>query len=310
MSTNKQKRKNKNRTLEGASLIVFTDGGCEKQGKRGAYGIVILNRNTKRIDSFSGAYRKTTNSRMEVIAAIKALKLIDTKDPIVLYSDSEYLVNTMKGLYARKKNMDLWRDMDIVMKDKNVLFVWVKGHAGYKYNEVCDKLCTEAMLNGPYETDEGYERAISKAAEMSKKYTDIGSDREAMNIPINTPAMSNVKPDISSVWKYCEEYNVHKDCASMLCNFYKYDFHAFKHYAEIKTFGKDYWSGIRLRELQKILGSEESAIIEKYSLTEDEKANTMRWRLRGMTLNDAIRKMLVDRKVASEINARSDDAQN
>ena len=299
--SNKKKRKNKNKIQEGASIVVYTDGGCEKPGGRGAYGIVINNIKSRRTDVFSGAYRKTTNSRMEVVAAVKALHLIKTDSPIVIYSDSEYLVNTMRGVYAKKKNMDLWREMDDAAAGKNVLFVWVKGHAGYKYNELCDSLCTEAMLNGPYEVDEGYERALNKTEELQRKYDDFGAASEVTKVRITTPASSEKKPEIASVWKYCEEYNVHKDCAAMLCNFYKYDYHAFKHYAELKTFGKDYWSGIRLRELRKLIGQEEASTIAIYIEMDEEQANAIRWRLRGMTLSDAIRKIMVDRSVKTEL---------
>ena len=303
MSNNKQKRKNKNKTFDGASWIVFTDGGCEKPGEHGAYAYVVLNRTTKRTGSYSKAFRKTTNCRMEVMAAVQALKSIDTKEPIVLYSDSEYLVKTMKGLFARKKNGDLWREMDTATEGKDVLFIWIKGHAGYKYNEICDQLCTKAMADGPYEIDTGYEQAISKYNSLSQKYVEIGLDSsEIMRIPVNTPDSMNQKPDISSVWRYSKFYCVHKECAAMLCNFYKYDFHAFKHYAELKTFGKDYWSDIKLRELRKILGEEEVELIESFDFSEDEIANVIRWRLRGMMLNDAIRKVIVDKNVTQKFN--------
>lgn len=91
----------------------------------------------------------TTNNRMEMTAAIKALEFVlYTKLPvneINVYSDSLYVINTMKGLYAMRTNLDLWAkliNLTIKLSDNNLQINWihVKGHAGHVNNEIVDKL--------------------------------------------------------------------------------------------------------------------------------------------------------------------------
>lgn len=90
----------------------------------------------------------TTNNRMELLAAIKALEfVIDSALPekeIVIYSDSKYLVETMSGNYSKKTNLDLWTQLDDLVHElfnKQIKFIHVKGHTGEaNENDIADKL--------------------------------------------------------------------------------------------------------------------------------------------------------------------------
>ena len=295
--SSKTKRKNKNRNFPGADTIIFTDGGCERNpGGRGAYGIVILDRSTGRIETESAAFESTTNNRMEMMAVLKALKKIKTSDPVVLYSDSQYVVSTMRGEYARKRNLDLWEEIDKAMKNKTVLFAWVQGHSGHKYNEMCDEMCTKAMGTGPYAVDEGYIAASEKKQQTAEMVRSIG-ETAPLEERVTVPEDLDKKPDcIDSQWRYQERYAVHAECAKQICHFYQYDFHAFKHYAELRSGGKDYWSMFRKQELESLIGPKKQEIIDKY-LTGEDATTAARWHCRGLRLSDAIKKVLVDRKV-------------
>ncbi len=103
------------------------------------------------------------------MAVISGLECLREPCRIRIYSDSQYVVKAIKEHWIVKwqqnnwkrgrepvKNVDLWKRMLRDMEGHNVEFVWVKGHAGNKYNEICDRLATSAADNGPWLVDEEY----------------------------------------------------------------------------------------------------------------------------------------------------------
>lgn len=92
----------------------------------------------------SGGDSQTTNNRMEVMAAIEALRALDPGLPVIVRSDSQYLVKTMNEGWRRTKNVDLWKQLDAEVARHDVRFEWVRGHAGDERNEEADELAREA----------------------------------------------------------------------------------------------------------------------------------------------------------------------
>ncbi len=92
----------------------------------------------------SGSEPATTNNRMELTAAIKGLESVTSGAPVVLYSDSEYLVNTMTKNWKRRANQDLWRQLDSLVSKRPVTWLWVRGHNGDRWNEEADRLALSA----------------------------------------------------------------------------------------------------------------------------------------------------------------------
>lgn len=102
----------------------------------------------------SGGEAQTTNNRMELTAAIKALEALNESCQVTLYSDSKYLIDGMTKGWAKswrrsnwiksdKKpalNPDLWERLLDLCERHKVEFVWVRGHDGNEYNERCDRL--------------------------------------------------------------------------------------------------------------------------------------------------------------------------
>ena len=138
---------------------IYTDGSCLGNPGAGGYAAVIIDENNN-FTEISGGEAETTNNRMELMAAIEALKKVSPDDFIELFTDSSYLKNafTQGWLLNWKRNgwktsnkkpvlnMDLWKKLDALILKRNVKFNWVKGHAGNKFNERCDKLArTEAQ---------------------------------------------------------------------------------------------------------------------------------------------------------------------
>lgn len=132
--------------------MVYTDGGCGfNPGGPGGIGVVIVSCDTGEVQELSKGYFSSTNNRMEITAAIEALKLIPEGSKVMLRSDSQYLVNTMTCGWNRNKNHDLWYELEKAMEGKEVSFRWVRGHNGDQYNELCDELAKKGFNNPQYE---------------------------------------------------------------------------------------------------------------------------------------------------------------
>lgn len=119
----------------------------------------------------SAGYRKTTNNRMELMAAIAGLEALNRPCQVELYSDSKYLTDAFnqnwidnwiangwkRGKSGPVKNIDLWKRLLNAKASHQVIFIWVKGHAGHPQNERCDKLATSAADGEDLLTDEALE---------------------------------------------------------------------------------------------------------------------------------------------------------
>jgi len=146
-----------------AKVTVYTDGGASGNPGPGGYGA------GKHYKELSGAFRLTTNNRMELLAVIKSLEALKTPGTdVTIYSDSKYVVDSVKKKWVfgwvkknfkGKKNPDLWKRFLKIYEIHKVEFVWVKGHAGNEFNEVADKLAVSAYADGilPLEVDVAYE---------------------------------------------------------------------------------------------------------------------------------------------------------
>lgn len=121
-------------------LKIYTDGSC--LGNPGPGGWAYLIRADEQIIRGQGGEVPTTNNRMEMLAAIEALKLCQKEFPaaesIDLYSDSSLLINTMSLNWKRKKNLDLWAELAPLVIRQKVSWHWVRGHNGHPENEDCD----------------------------------------------------------------------------------------------------------------------------------------------------------------------------
>ncbi len=129
---------------------IYTDGGCEPNPGVGGWAAVL--RCGDRAKELSGGAPDTTNNRMELTAAIEALKALRRPCRVVLHTDSQYLKNGVtqwmpawrRRNWSRKggelKNVDLWQELDGLTRAHEIEWKWVRGHAGHVFNERCDEL--------------------------------------------------------------------------------------------------------------------------------------------------------------------------
>src|SRR3990167_9491808 len=150
------------------TVAIYTDGYCLGNPGPGGYGVVL--RYQQHQKEMSGGYQKTTNNRMELLAAIVGLESLKQPCDVDLTTDSQYvrlgitqwLANWKKNNWKTSqkepvKNQDLWRRLDAACQGHKVNWHWVKGHAGHPENERCDELARVAATHQATEVDEGFQ---------------------------------------------------------------------------------------------------------------------------------------------------------
>ncbi|MDO4290594.1 MAG: ribonuclease HI [Eggerthellaceae bacterium] len=154
-------------------VTIFTDGSARGNPGPGGYGAVLQFRDKAgelHELELSQGYERTTNNRMELLGVITALEALKRPCSVVIYSDSQYVVNAFNQHWvdgwlkrgwknAQKqpvKNVDLWKRLLEAKRPHTVEFVWVRGHAGHPENERCDQLATAAADGNNRITDEGF----------------------------------------------------------------------------------------------------------------------------------------------------------
>lgn len=138
------------------NVVIHSDGGCE--GNPGPGGWAAVLRFGSIVKEISGGEPATTNNRMELQAAIEALKLLRGSVTVDFYTDSTYLRSGIKEWItawkargwrtaSRKpvKNADLWQALDALASTHSITWNWVRGHSGNPDNERCDELAQRAI---------------------------------------------------------------------------------------------------------------------------------------------------------------------
>jgi len=139
------------------SIVIYTDGGCRGNPGLGGWGVWLRYKGKEK--KLKGAEQNTTNNKMELTAAIRALESLKSKDIAVdLYTDSTYVIQginewiedwKLKGWKTANKkpvkNVELWRQLDELNQVFKVTWHWVKGHSDDPGNDLADLLANEAM---------------------------------------------------------------------------------------------------------------------------------------------------------------------
>ena len=138
------------------TVIIYTDGACRGNPGPGGWGVLLKYGTTSK--ELYGGDASTTNNKMELTAAIKALKEIKEPSEITLYTDSKYVLQGIeewihnwkkrewKGANKKPvKNIELWKQLDELRDKHNIKWKWVKGHSGDPGNEIADMLANKGI---------------------------------------------------------------------------------------------------------------------------------------------------------------------
>ena len=141
---------------EDNTVEIFTDGACSGNPGPGGWGVLLRWRGTEK--ELFGGEEESTNNRMELMAAIRALESLKRPMQIVLFTDSRYVMDGItKWIHNWKrngwrtankkpvKNDDLWQRLDAAMAGHDIQWQWVKGHAGHEENERADELARRGV---------------------------------------------------------------------------------------------------------------------------------------------------------------------
>jgi ribonuclease HI len=159
-------------------VTIFTDGACRKNPGPGGWAAVLIYQGRQKV--LSGSAPNTTNNRMELMAAIEGLNALKRPCAVELFTDSEYLQKGIRSWLPKwkrrgfrtidgepVKNQDLWQRLEQAASQHNIEWKWVRGHAGNRMNELCDRLAKEAIGNGSGPSDS--EAVVSLIREENHK---------------------------------------------------------------------------------------------------------------------------------------------
>ena len=153
------------------TVELFTDGACSGNPGPGAWAFVLRHPASGKSIERAGAELETTNNRMELMAVIEGLSVLQEPSIVELTSDSKYVLDGLKSwlenwirrgwMTAGKKpvkNRDLWEGLSELRDEHELRFHWIRGHAGHAENERCDALAVaarEQLVSGPKEPSHG-----------------------------------------------------------------------------------------------------------------------------------------------------------
>ena len=136
-------------------IVIYTDGACDPNPGRGGWGAIIVQDGRERI--LKGREAASTNNRMELTAALQALKAVPSGKPVTLYTDSQYLKkgveewlpNWIARGWRRKggalANVELWQQLANEITNHPITWKWVRGHNGNIYNERVDRIARNSI---------------------------------------------------------------------------------------------------------------------------------------------------------------------
>lgn len=140
------------------SVDIYTDGACSGNPGPGGWAAVLRSEGKQKI--VYGSEPNTTNNQMELMAVIEGLSALKTRCQVTIWSDSKYVIEGytkwLPGWIAKNwknskkqavKNVELWKQLQIVAEKHDITWEWVKGHNGHEFNEMADKYAVDACKN-------------------------------------------------------------------------------------------------------------------------------------------------------------------
>ena len=163
--------------MNAKKIKIFTDGSCLGNPGPGGWAAILFEREAKKpFITLKGHESETTNNRMEMVAVIEALRFICEnhlqQSPVTLFSDSTLVIKTLSLGWKRKKNLDLWEELDELNEELSVEYVWVEGHGKNKWNNECDRIAVAESTKAKKKNLSGEEftPALRKSSKQSSLF--------------------------------------------------------------------------------------------------------------------------------------------
>ena len=154
-------------------IEIYTDGACIGNPGPGGWGAVLAR--DGEVEEISGDEPDTTNNRMEILAVIRGLEEVPRGEPVAVYSDSTYVVNTVTKGWQRKANQDLWAELDRALAGRDVRWEWIRGHRGSQLNERAHSLANTAARAIAEDAGTQAKRTLTHVDESGKaRMVDVG----------------------------------------------------------------------------------------------------------------------------------------
>lgn len=199
-------------------ITIFTDGSSRGNPGPGGWGAVVVQDGN--VKELGGRDDSTTNNRMELTAAIEALDSLSITKPIILYTDSSYMINGITkwvhgwarnnwitGAKQQVLNQNLWKDLMTVVEGKEIKWTYVAGHSGIPANERCDVIATAFADKKSIELYNGPLSAYSVDVKNLQGHLIGGAPKKSKNNAKAYSYLSMVNGDIQihQSWAECEK---------------------------------------------------------------------------------------------------------
>lgn len=132
-------------------FTAWTDGSCDNRNplRPGGAAYIIFDNSGNEIKRNSKGFVGTSNNRMEILAIMSVVNFLPNNSKVTIHSDSQYSINVLSGKWKASENLDQIKRYNQICLTKNIKvnYVWIKGHSGNPYNELCDTMARKEYNN-------------------------------------------------------------------------------------------------------------------------------------------------------------------
>ena len=270
---------------------VYTYCSFNNDNATGCCSYLIIDHDTKTLTKFGKAYADTTHHRLDLMSAINALDKIQEGKKIIIYSNSNYIMKVRDGEWNTDTNQMFWRKLENLIEKRTVTFAWNKYFKTDIFHSQLMTVCDDVMNNDT-------EKELVQDLLFCPKQKNAAHDEEQhiMNLRIimNYKGEYRERPSNIKIKDYADVYEIFPKCASSIDEFRKNKYHSLEDYKKLSTHGID---GVDAKNKEYFLNFYSKDVfdaVEQNIDDEDVQLEAIKWHFRGLSMEDAIRKALID----------------